>query len=91
MKRCLRIGEAIEGTTMNDTLKKLIAGQPVTDEDIASDLYEVCSSVHASCDNECPVFEKFSGIPKRTKWGKEYGCDCFKDGNRMLAFLRKVR
>lgn len=74
---------------MTEVLIKLIDRKPITDEDLANELYEVCSSVHASCSDECPIFSKFGGsVPRRTARGKEYGCDYFKSGRAMLDCLR---
>lgn len=84
---------------MNDVVMKLIKGQEVTDEDLASELYEICSTVHGSCTDQCPVFKYNSGgcIPyehKKITKGKKKGqwdlgaCSCFKSGKKMLAFIR---
>lgn len=75
---------------MTELLEKLIANQPVTDADIASELYDICDRVHASCDSECPVFAKNGGAVGANKpFRINRGCDCFKDGKAMLEFLRK--
>lgn len=76
---------------MNRILMALIRVGNVPDEDIADELYEICDSVHASCDNSCPVYEKNGGAVGADKPFKENrGCDCFKNGMAMLAFLRDV-
>ena len=67
--------------------KKKMAAKKVPDEDIEYELYEVCDRTHASCDEDCPVYEKNgSQVP----WNADLSnCRCFKDGKAMLAFLRK--
>lgn len=72
----------------SEILMKLIRREPVTDDDLADQLFDVCDRVHASCNNDCPVYEKFGGTPKNTEHGKEYGCDAFKRGYYMLGVLR---
>ena len=74
---------------MNELLRKAIAGEAITDEDVAVELYEVCDRVHASCDDDCPVYAR-NGGPLGADKGYEVnqGCDCFKNGKAMLAFLR---
>ena len=75
---------------MNDFLKKIIKGEPVTDGDIANELHDVCDKVHSDCDNECPVFEAAGGIPY-VRRGQNRECSCYKNGSAMLAFLRKAQ
>ena len=70
---------------MNEILKKLAKGEPVTDKDLADALWEICVMHSGSCNDECPVYEKAG----KTEWGRELRCDCFKDGKAMLAFLRR--
>jgi len=71
---------------MNEILTKLINGEEIKNKDICDALWDICSSVHASCDSECPVFKKNNGIP----WNKDLtNCICFKNGGAMLRFLRK--
>ncbi len=75
---------------MNELLMKLVNGQKVTDEDLVNELWEVCDTVHASCNSECPVYEKNGGAVGADKpFDENRGCDCFKNGKAMLAFLRK--
>lgn len=70
---------------MNKILEKLINDEIITDADIADDLYDVCDRVHATCDSECPVFAVKGKVP----WnGDRSNCRCFKDGLKMLNFLR---
>ena len=71
---------------MNKLLKKLIVKEKVTDRNIADVLYEICEREHSSCSEECPVFEEYGEIP----WNKTgENCKCFKDGKKMLEFLRR--
>lgn len=71
---------------MSDILHKAIAGEPITDADIESELYEICDRVHSSCDSDCPVYEKLRDVPWNDDLSK---CKCFKNGKAMLAFLRQ--
>lgn len=71
-------------------LMKLINREPITDADIENELYEVCCHEHSSCNPQCPVF-KLNGnaVPDTAKDFKvNRGCDCFKSGENMLAFIR---
>jgi hypothetical protein len=50
-------------------------------------LLEICCDEHYSCSDECPVFEANGGIP----WTHDLSvCECFKDGEKMAAFLKEV-
>ena len=72
---------------MNALLAKALAGQPATDADIAESLFETCDNVHTGCDSTCPVYAANNNhVPNTT--GNHGGCDCFKNGKAMLAFLR---
>lgn len=70
--------------TLNDLIMKLIKGEPVTDDDIAQELYEICDRVHSGCDTSCPVFTANGGQTV----GFDEDCLCFKQGKKMLKFLR---
>lgn len=75
---------------MNPLLRKAIEGKPVTQDDIEDELYEVCSSVHSSCNEECPVYAANGNrIPNKQR--SMAGCDCFKNGAAMLRFLRESK
>ncbi len=71
---------------MNEILMKLIQGQNVTDQEIQTELLEICERVHSSCDSECPVYAvNGSKIP----WDKNLqNCICFKDGKAMYDFIK---
>jgi len=75
----------------SDLLLKLARGQKITDADIATELYEVCYSVHASCDNSCPVYSLNGGVQPGCEkpFKANRGCDCFKNGTAMMNFIRK--
>ena len=75
---------------MNSLLTKAIAGKPVTDFDIADALFEICDNVHSSCYSACPVYAANGhAVPDTAHdFKKNRGCDCFKNGAAMLAFLR---
>lgn len=64
-------------------VQKIITGDKIDDGDIASELYEVCDHVHASCDTECPVYELMSYEEQHAGV-----CPCFKRGMLMLEFIR---
>lgn len=70
---------------MNSLLEKSIFGKKIDDQDIKQALYEICDETHASCNDMCPVYEKNHGPVNPTA---KYGCDCFKNGKKMLEFLR---
>jgi len=74
-----------------DLVLLVVRGQKITDKDLANEFYEVCESVHASCDSECPVY-RLNGnkVPDTANDFKaNRGCDCFKNGTAMLKFTRK--
>lgn len=74
---------------MNALLRKAIEDQPIYDSDIADSLYEICDREHSSCNSECPVFEKNYGpLHPERPFNENRGCDCFKNGYKMLDFLR---
>ena len=77
---------------METILEKLIAKQPITDGDIAIELYEVCDRVHASCNNECPVFKKNGGkaVGADKPFKVNRGCDCFKNGCDAAILAGKI-
>jgi len=76
---------------MNTILEKLIdyRSTEITDEDIENELYELCDKFHSDCtDTDCPIIEKNNGeVPWDKTW--EGNCICFKDGKKMLEFLRE--
>ena len=76
---------------MEDLVVLLAKGKEITDEDIKSELLEICNRVHSSCDSECPVY-RLNGnkVPDTANDFKvNRGCDCFKNGSAMLDFIRK--
>lgn len=72
-------------------LLKLIANLPVSKEEIYNELYEVCDRVHASCDDECPVyFLNGHDVPDTVNnFEENRGCDTFKSGKKMYEFIQK--
>ena len=64
----------------------------IKESDIEEALYEVCSSVHSSCDSTCPVYSANGGSAPLVTIGKGESaireCSCFKSGGKMLAFLK---
>ncbi len=73
---------------MNKIIKKLVDfnSDSITDKDLKETLEEICWEVHAFCDTSCPVFEINKGIPFNKD---KSNCICFKNGHKMLGFLRK--
>ena len=69
---------------MNELLKKLIQGKVVSEQDIKDALYEICDDEHASCSSNCLVYEANGGEPVGSN-----DCRCFKNGRKMLNFLRE--
>lgn len=72
---------------MDTILRKLLTKEKITNVDIASALYNICDSVHASCDSSCPIYAIHDGVPNEKKG--PYGCDFFKNGEKMRKFLVK--
>jgi hypothetical protein len=65
---------------MNLLLKAAIEKRPITDNALADALYEICDREHATCNNECPVYEKAKGFHS--------SCPYHKRGMAMLRYLR---
>ena len=67
-------------------IMKTVFEKPITDEDMQEDLYEICSNVYSNCHSGCPVYclNGYS-VPK----GGKHGCLCFKNGEKMLSFIRE--
>ncbi len=76
---------------MEDLIVKLVLGKKPTNKEIENQLYEICDSVHSSCDNGCPVYRlNGSEVPDTAKDFKvNRGCDCFKNGSAMRKFIIK--
>jgi hypothetical protein len=78
---------------MEDILvEKLALGTRISDDEIASALYEICNTVYPKCGIDCPVF-RING--NRVVFGHEgyleHGCECFRFGSKMLSFMRSKR
>ena len=74
---------------MNDLLLNLALGKKVEEKDIENALAEVCDTVHSGCDGGCPVYAmNFHSVPYENIGNGRAECACFKDGKKMLAFLR---
>ncbi len=73
-----------------DLILKLLKGEKIADTDLEQELYEICDRVHSSCDYECPVYRlNDNKVPDTANDFKiNRGCDCFKSGKNMLAFIR---
>jgi len=77
---------------MEDLIVLLAKGKQVTDEHIKGVLYEICDRVHSGCDSECPVY-RLNGnkVPDTANdFEVNRGCDCFKNGAKMLEFIRNA-
>jgi len=68
---------------------KLIKGQPLSDADLEELLYDICDGEHSSCNNNCPVYDLNGGWAPDTIPIYNHGCDCFKNGAKMLKFIRE--
>ena len=75
----------------NDILLALITGRPVDQRTLVSALYEMCDRVHASCDDDCLVYKlNGSKVPDTAhSFEVNRGCDCFKNGQKMMAFIKQ--
>jgi len=75
---------------MNALLEHAIKGTRPQEFEIREALTRICQEQHATCNYECPVYEKNGGHPLgyEKPWGKNRGCDCFQNGKKMLAYLR---
>jgi len=78
---------------MSDLLIAIATGKKINDADIANALYEVCDNTHSSCDDNCPVYRlNGSKTPDTANdFRKNRGCDTFKNGTAMLAFIREFK
>jgi hypothetical protein len=70
---------------------KIIKNDMLPEDMIKEELYDICDSVHASCNNECPVYElNGSKAPDSANdYNVNLGCDCFKHGGAMLSFIKQ--
>ena len=62
-----------------------IANGTTTEKDAIEILYETCDDNHASCNNNCPVYEDYGDVPLDSDGNN---CLCFKSGVKMLYYLR---
>lgn len=77
---------------MDELIYKLVKKEEITDRDIEYSLFKICDKEHSSCNSNCPVYFYNSYICPGSKppFHIHKGCNCFKDGKKMLKFLRKV-
>lgn len=76
---------------MSELIVKLVIGQSISNDDIATELYDICDREHSSCNENCPVY-RLNGnkVPDSVNDFKvNRGCDCFKNGYNMMDFIRK--
>ncbi len=73
-----------------DMLKKLACGEMLSDSDLDTILFEICDTHHALNCNKCIIYKindnKSPGSEKPFRENR--GCDCFKNGQKMLEFIR---
>ena len=76
---------------MSNLLINLAIGMSVTDAMLEEELTNVCENTHASCDETCPVYflNGFSIPDSANDFNVNRGCDTFKNGKKMLAFIRE--
>jgi len=76
-----------------ELIESLVRGKKVEKSEITNALYEICDSVHSSCDNQCPVYRlNGSKAPGEDKpFEENRGCDCFKNGTAMYNFIKKSK
>ena len=61
----------------------------VSDENLKSELYEICEREHSSCNSDCPVYRlNGNSVPNTMPFEQNRGCDCYKNGSEMLKFIR---
>ena len=73
----------------SDLIVKVARGDKVEDSELISALYEICDDVHSTCDETCPVYALNGGpVNPHKPFVENRGCDCFKNGPRMLNFIR---
>lgn len=72
-----------------EIMMKLAVGIFPTDLEIEQWLYNECENNHAGCNEKCPVYKIYGGIPNTNEQGAKYGCDCFKNGHAMKKFIRE--
>lgn len=72
----------------DEIVVKLAMGKLPTEDEINYALFEICDRVHASCDDDCPVY-KLNGhqVPRCSEEEHYGGCLCFKDGVAMQKFI----
>jgi len=58
---------------------------------IEEELYQICEDIHARCDSGCPVYliNDFEVPDTANDFEVNRGCDCFKNGEAMLKFIRE--
>lgn len=84
------ITESMLADHVSELLRTVIRGQPISDNMIERELYDICDKTHSSCDGDCPVYRANGNEVPTAVTGKWYDCSCFKDGKKMLRFLRKA-
>ncbi len=67
-----------------DEIIEIVKSNPLTDE-LREELYDICDLVHATCNEECPVYKIHGGIPLNEE---KDNCLTFKQGAAMYSFIR---
>ena len=79
---------------MEKILFKVIMKELPDENEIINALRNICDDVHASCNEDCPVYSLNRGPLNPKIWGplnpkaSDKGCEAFKSGRRMLEFIR---
>ena len=70
----------------SDILKRLVNKEKIilSDQDAVNMLYDICNREHASCNNDCPIYDQVLTLKQREK----KTCPYFNNGNAMLQGLR---
>jgi len=68
----------------SDLVVDLVRGITPSDLVIKDELYEICDSQHAQCNDDCPVFLLLTLEEKKNF----RDCACFKNSTAMLEFIR---
>ncbi len=69
---------------LSNLIKTYIKHQHIPDADLANALTGICNDVHSNCTSQCPIFYLVESVN-----GERGECDCFGDGEKMLAVLKK--
>ena len=87
-KKKYRTGMGYDSLVHTVAADALDGSKVLHDEEEIENLYDICDSVHSSCDFNCPVFAINGARPGADRpWKENRGCDCFQDGKAMQEFI----